>query len=303
MIYSKPRSTSLPHYEAKLKEFYAKARRDLEVRLSEVDRKDIDKYGYCAEYAEEITAYLCARQKVTAARHGYMTGQTDISEDARGSVVDWMTGASERLGLRHETLFMAVGVLDRYLGLENVTRAKLQLAGVAALVLAAKYEEIYPPETREFIALARRPMMKEEVFRAEAQMLRRLNFELSGCSVLPFLGRLLKVLEASECVNSLALYYSELQLLDYRMLKHLPSTVAAACSYLAFLAGKGKPPLWTQYVQQQAQCGEETVKECAKEMIEGFKEASKKELLAAKKRFSQRKYMEVGRMEIPILNL
>eukprot|EP00826_Nyctotherus_ovalis_P038785 TRINITY_DN3657_c0_g1_i1.p1 TRINITY_DN3657_c0_g1~~TRINITY_DN3657_c0_g1_i1.p1 ORF type:complete len:147 (-),score=46.94 TRINITY_DN3657_c0_g1_i1:41-481(-) len=146
-------------------------------------------------------------------------------------------------------------------------------------------------------------MMKEEVFRMEAQILKKLNFELSGSSVLPFLDRFLKVLAASEHVSSLALYYSQLQLLDYRMLRHLPSTVAAACSYLAFVAGKGKPPLWGEYVQEQAQCGEEAVKECVKEMVEGFKEASRKELLAAKKKFSQRKHMEVGRMEIPILNL
>lgn len=303
MIYSKPRTKSFPHHEAKLKEFYTKTRKDLEDKLSEVDRKDIDKYGYCAEYAEGITSYLCERQKATVACHGYLTSQQDVGEMERGILVDWMISASERLNLRHETLFMAVNILDRYLNQEKLTKTKLQLAGVTALVLAAKYEEIYPPETREFIALAKRPMMKEEVFIMEAQILKKLKFELSGCSPLPFLGRFLKLLEASEYVNNLALYYAELQLVNYGMLKRLPSIIAAACAYLAFVAVKGKPPVWNEYLKEQSQCKEDDVKECAKEMLEGFKLSNKRELLAAKIRFSQRKYMEVGRIEISILDI
>jgi len=301
VIYSKPKVNSVTCHEAKLKDFYFKARKELEEKLSGADRKDIDKYGYCAEYAEGITSYLCNRQKTTAAHHGYMINQTDINENIRETLVDWMTSTSERLNLRRETLFMAVNLLDRYLDTEKLTKSKLQLAGVTALVLSAKYEEIYPPETKEFIVLSKRPMMKEEVFRMESQILRRLNFELSGTSVLPFLGRFLKLIEASEYINNLALYYSELQLMNYSMLKYLPATIAAACSYLAYIAVKGKPPIWDSYIQAQSQCQEEDVRRCGREMLEGFKEAIKNELFAAKRRFSQRNFMEVGRLEFPLM--
>ena len=39
---------------------------------------------------------------------------------------------------------------SRFLSLMLVERSKLQLVGTAALFLAAKYEEIYPPALEEF---------------------------------------------------------------------------------------------------------------------------------------------------------
>lgn len=307
MIYSKPRISVLPHqelnsiYGEKLKEFYLRSRKELELKLSEADRKDIDKYGCCAEYAGEVTTYLCDRQKITAAHYGYMISQLDVNSAVRSTLVDWMIGISEKLNLRHETLFMAVNILDRYLNLEKLTKAKFQLLGVTALVLAAKYEEIYPPETRDFINLTKKPMMKEEIFAMESKILQKLNFELSGPSPLRFIERFSKLTGASEYISNLALYYCELQLLNYDMLKHLPSMIAAACVYLAFTTAKGEGPNWNDYVKAQSQCEEKAVKNCAKEMLEGFKDSEKNELFSAKKRFSQKKYMEVGRMEINTL--
>ena len=40
-----------------------------------------------------------------------------------------------------ETLYLTVNILDRFLSVKQVRRSKLQLVGVAALSIAAKYEE------------------------------------------------------------------------------------------------------------------------------------------------------------------
>lgn len=42
-----------------------------------------------------------------------------------------------------ETLFLTVRVIDSFLKKENVPRGKLQLVGVAALWISAKYQETY----------------------------------------------------------------------------------------------------------------------------------------------------------------
>jgi hypothetical protein len=46
-----------------------------------------------------------------------------------------------------------VAILDRLLQVEVglVSRNKLQLVGVAAMLVAAKYEEIYAPEVKDFV--------------------------------------------------------------------------------------------------------------------------------------------------------
>ena len=39
-----------------------------------------------------------------------------------------------------------MNLVDRYLALTRISRKKLQLVGVTAMLIASKYEEIYPPE-------------------------------------------------------------------------------------------------------------------------------------------------------------
>jgi hypothetical protein len=55
---------------------------------------------------------------------------------------------NEKHTYRHETLFLTVNILDRFLAVQKVARQRLQLVGVTSLMIAAKYEEIYPPEVR-----------------------------------------------------------------------------------------------------------------------------------------------------------
>ena len=49
-----------------------------------------------------------------------------------------------------DTLFLAISYVDRFLSMHAVPRAKLQLVGVACMLLAAKYEEIYAPQARSW---------------------------------------------------------------------------------------------------------------------------------------------------------
>ena len=62
-----------------------------------------------------------------------------------------------------ETLYLTVNIIDRYLAQAEVTRPKLQLVGVTALLIASKYEEIYPPELRDLVYICDRAYSKNEV--------------------------------------------------------------------------------------------------------------------------------------------
>ena len=52
-----------------------------------------------------------------------------------------------------ETLYLTINLIDRYFSIFNVMKSDVQLVGVAALLIATKYEEIYPPTVKDFLYL------------------------------------------------------------------------------------------------------------------------------------------------------
>ncbi len=218
----------------------------------------------------------------------------------RAVLMDWLCAVTEKFTLQHETLFLAANIVDRYLDCERVGKSRLQLLGVTALVVASKYEEIYPPEIRDFIHVTEKLVSKDEILKMEGQVLQKLKFELSGPSVIRFAERFEKIAGCSEQVSHLVSYICELQLLDYGMLRHMPSLLASGAVYLAQRIVRGSSPCWSEHLRAQSGHSEEDVRECARELLVLVQEHAKEEssLHATRKRFSQRKYMEVARLKI-----
>jgi cyclin B len=79
----------------------------------------------------------------------YMKKQTDINENMREILVDWIVEVHYKYQMKGETLFLAISLIDRFLEKRHVMRNKLQLVGVAALLIAGKYEEVYPPRVAD----------------------------------------------------------------------------------------------------------------------------------------------------------
>jgi hypothetical protein len=97
----------------------------------------------------------------------YMEEQPDISEQMRLILVDWLVSVHRRFKLLQETLFLCVYIVDKYLSMNRVSREKLQLVGVCALFIAAKYEEIYPPELSEFTNTTARAYSTSDILTME----------------------------------------------------------------------------------------------------------------------------------------
>ena len=77
--------------------------------------------------------------------------QPNINESMRCILVDWLIEVHYKFKLFPETLYLTVNILDRFLKETNdtVTKRDLQLVGVTALLVSAKYEEMYVPELRD----------------------------------------------------------------------------------------------------------------------------------------------------------
>lgn len=80
-----------------------------------------------------------------------MVHQTEINDKMRAILVDWLIEVHSKFKLVKETLFISISIIDRYLEKQLVCKSRLQLVGVTALLIASKYEEIYPPEMKDFV--------------------------------------------------------------------------------------------------------------------------------------------------------
>ncbi len=105
---------------------------------------------------------LMQRQKRPST--AYMeTLQRDIQPNMRAILMDWVVEVAAEYKLVSDTLFLAASFVDRYLSCRAIDRTQLQLVGVAALFLAAKYEEIYPPQLNDFVFVAASTYTREQV--------------------------------------------------------------------------------------------------------------------------------------------
>lgn len=167
--------------------------------------------------------------------------QTEVNASMRGILVDWLVEVAAEFRLVSDTLFSAVGYVDRVLSLRPVPRARLQLVGVACMLLASKYEEIYAPQVDEFVFITDNTYTRDELLAAEAEALGDLRFSLSAPTAKTFLRRFVKAAlgdglgsaEADAKLPPLAAYVCELALLEYDAVAFLPSQVAAASVVVA----------------------------------------------------------------------
>lgn len=141
-------------------------------------KNELDKFFEVDEYRQDILDYLRDAEERHRPKPLYMRKQPDISPSMRTILVDWLVEVGEEYRLQTETLCLAVSYIDRFLSVMSVVRAKLQLVGTAAMFIAAKYEEIYPPDVGEFVYITDNTYTKTQVLRMEQLILKVLKFDL-----------------------------------------------------------------------------------------------------------------------------
>ena len=88
-----------------------------------------------------------------------------------------------------ETLFIAINMIDRYTERNQISRKDYQLIGVSCLMIAGKYEEIYPPNISNYIYITDNAYSKEQILECEMKVLTCLDFNITFPTPLRFLER------------------------------------------------------------------------------------------------------------------
>lgn len=101
-------------------------------------------------------------------------------------------------------------------------------------MIACKYEEIYPPELKDFVYITDRAYTKEDVLQMEFLILSALQFDLTFPTSLRFLERYMRMLGEDSDVIAYSQFLMELALIDVRMLVYPSSVLAAAALSQAY---------------------------------------------------------------------
>lgn len=151
----------------------------------------------------------------------------------RSVTVNWIIELHAKLKCLPETLFITINMIDRYLSSTIINKEEAQLVGIAAFLIATKYEEIYPPSVKDFIHLSDYKYTKEQILTMEKNILLSLQFEIQQTSAYRFLERYHKIARADDIIFFLAQYLLELGLLDSKMNQYPPSMLASTALYVA----------------------------------------------------------------------
>lgn len=175
----------------------------------------------------------CHSAKTTGNRKKMSTHK--ITRQDRAAVIDLVMEIHRKYGLVPETLFVAVSIIDRYLGLrkEGLRRSKdIEAIGIAALLIASKYEDIYPPALDEMIKMMSRPSTRKELLDLEYRMLKLLVFKITAPTSFRFLERFAATSAVYQNAMPLAQYIIELALYDFDIMTNLtPSEIASVALF------------------------------------------------------------------------
>merc|ERR1712098_524287 len=217
-------------------------------------------------------AYLRGLERLTLVDGEHLAGQP-TNDKMRALLVDWLVEVQVQFKLLQETLFSTIDIIDRFIAREgmNVTRAKLQLVGVASMFLASKIEEVYAPACSDFVYITDSAYSEEEIKAMELRIVKTLDFSLAQPTAINFLRRISKAGDVDVLQHSLAKYTLELSLVDYTMVQCPGSQLAAAALCLSLLVleqGSTEDTVWTPtlayyscYQRASSATGEETCRQ------------------------------------------
>ncbi|KAF5749052.1 hypothetical protein HS088_TW04G01013 [Tripterygium wilfordii] len=284
----------------------AQADMEMEDKIVNVDNNYTDPQ-LCASIACDIYKHLRATEVNKRPSTDFMERiQTDINVNMRSILVDWLVEVAEEYRLVPDTLYLTVNYIDRYLSANVMNRQRLQLLGVACMMIAAKYEEICAPQVEEFCYITDNTYFKDEVLEMESSVLNYLKFELTAATAKCFLRRFVRsaqgVSEApSMLLECLANYITELSLLEYSMLCYAPSQIAASAIFLAnFVLNPTRRP-WNSTLRHYTLYQPSDLRDCIKDLHRLCCSNHNSTLPAIREKYSQHKYKCVAKKDCPPL--
>ena len=272
------------------------------------DVSNINNVQIPKEYLNTIYYNLLIEQEndfIPKADPDYMKKQKEINSQMRSILIDWLIDVHFKFCFTDETIFMTVLTIDRYLSVKQITRNKLQLLGITALMIACKHEEIDVPKIDDFIYITDNAYVRDEVYKMENDVLSTLNFSLLYPSPIKFYEYLSLHFNFDKMKHMMGKYLMESFLLDTKINKYKPATISCACTYIVmkFFKMENYHEAYHKKFFLSDESKEITldynIKECAKDICLFVDNVNKTNYQACQKKYSK---PEQEKVSVIILN-
>jgi len=236
------------------------------------------------------------------AEYNYMKKQNEINEQMRSILIDWIIDVHCKFGFTDETLFMTISIIDRFLTSKKISRSKLQLLGVTALMISCKHEEIDLPKADDFIYITDNAYSRDEIFKMENDVLDTLNFSLLYPSPIKFFEMLSYNFKFNKKQFMMGKYLMESFLIDIKNTKYKPSIISCACSYIVMKFFKmnnyhdSYSKKWFLLNENCTLPSGLSVKECAKDICLFVDNIHKSNYTSTEKKYSKPEYEKVAQL-------
>ena len=204
------------------------------------------------EYEHSIIQMLFNQEKMgnkqlscagTPVSTRYLTSQRIVTSDRdRATLLDRIVRMhrkiSEQIGLRQETLHIAVTIIDRILWLNSTPPQQLLLLGLASLMIATKFEDVIQPTSEHLCRQAANDFGEivhpTQIKNLEKFILEVLNFDVQYPTTNTFNEMFCNLIMASQKHKIYSQFLIEIVLLEARMMRTIKaSLMALAAVYLA----------------------------------------------------------------------
>ena len=185
------------------------------------------------EYEQDIFEHMKALEVVMMPSPDYMDHQQEVDWEMRSKLLGWLMQVHAQFKLLPETIYIAVNLLDRFLAVKHVSVSKLQLAGVTALLIASKFEEILAPSVNDLIYMVDNAYTNQELLSAERFMLQSVHFQISFPHPINIINIISQAVQADSILRRLSQYFCQLSLLNPFFLKFRSSQLASAALFLS----------------------------------------------------------------------
>jgi hypothetical protein len=227
--------------------------------------------------------------------YGYMKNQTEINNNMRAILVDWLIDVHFKFQFKEETLHLTINFIDRYLSEKIVNKEKFQLLGVVCLFIASKYEEVFRQEIGDFIYITDYAYSIRELLEMEREVLQVLNYSLTITTSQKILEFAKIIYDLNEVEYNLAKYFLEIFCIDYRMINYSQTVVAFSCLYLVNKLYR-KQDKYFEYCN--IKMNQNDLKNCSKEIMFLYENLFTSSLNSTKNKFSKLEFSQVSKLKL-----
>ncbi|XP_043945194.1 cyclin-F [Protopterus annectens] len=180
-------------------------------------------------------------------KQGIFMLQKGMNDTMRYILIDWLVEVATMKDYSSLCLHVTVSCVDRYLMKRPVPRAKLQLLGIACMVICTRFISREILTIREAVWLTDNTYKYEDLVRMMGEIISALEGKIRMPAVVDYVDVLLKFTPVERRTAQLCYYIAELSLLDTSLSVYSPSQIAAASLLLAKILHRQALP-WSNHL-------------------------------------------------------